>query len=153
MSKIEYRLDDGKVFRGDQVVATYDEASKTLDFMPDCARFRAVVVRKLRGAGHEVIGEAGHQPAAKAPATNPVREPDPEPETKENFQPQVEDQIQLPPDPVRNAEGKVQVEGFEDGPWVDPMAGDKDPVFVDWLYDTYPQKAAARYVGRVTVRS
>lgn len=53
MSKA-YEVNGGQVLRNGELIANYDEASGSLDFLPDMARFRAPVVEFLRSKGLNV---------------------------------------------------------------------------------------------------
>lgn len=150
--KTEYTLKDSVVYRGEAPIADYSETTGVLDFRPDGARYRAVTVRKLRALGFEIAGKP--EAPAVAPPAAPVAEakldnpPEPKPEP-----------APVPPTPDRGIKGNVgpnshpggnKVPGFPDGPSVDRGSGDKDPVFVDWMYAKDPVAAEKYYVGRKT---
>lgn len=82
MSKVNYSVADGHVFRGSEKVAAYEAETGVLDFLPGMANYRAPVVRYLREQGlmAEVAPDRpedqGEQPAANLAGVNPDRPAD-----------------------------------------------------------------------------
>jgi len=135
----QYVLVEGKIYRGDALVATLREDG-SVDYAPDMARYRAPVVRFLKGLEGAASPDAGEAEAERP--EEPVPPPSEELPEAEN--------------PVDEAEESEEAEAdgpdFSKAPEQD-WRGDKTPAFVDWFYENYPVQAARRYAGRHTHRN
>jgi len=167
----EYSLVLTQILRGETPIAEYDRETGKLDFLPDCAKFRAPVVRWIKTQGFTVgkVAKQGEavksgkpsvaeiQAAKKLLQTAGLLGGDGEaPESTSKGKPSLLDFIAagqpLPPgrtmdvpvDPIKSKR-YAGAPPFGEG-------GDKTPDFVDWLLENYPEDAEKRYAGRKTHR-
>lgn len=175
----EYSLVLTQVMRGDEQVAEFNRETGQLDFLQDCARFRAPVVRWLKANNY--AGETLHIPEAEKPKPAKKGTSD-KPSVEELYA--MKQKLQaagmLPPDdpeaPKSITTGFPSVLDYIDAGQPLPIGrtmdlpphpikakrypgapafgsgGDKSPAFVDWLWENHPQDAAQRYAGRKTHR-
>lgn len=127
--KHEYTLAAGQVLRDGTPVANYNVEAGALDFLSGLERYRAPVVRLLNQLGLPI--------APSIPVVNPEHT-----------------ETAAAPIPAVVGAGEdivtIKAKVYPDAPKCDPMAGDKDPVFVEWLRDNHPADYAVRFAGRRT---
>jgi len=127
--KHEYTLAAGQVLRDGTPVANYNEAAGALDFLAEMDRYRAPVVRLLNKLGKPI--------APALPEVNPEQA--------------TTVAAPIPAVVVAGADiAAIKAKVYPDAPPRDPMLGDKDPVFVEWLRDHHPDDYAVRFAGRRT---
>jgi hypothetical protein len=144
---VSYTLAGGQILRNNEPVANYDRDTGALDFLPAMDRFRAPVVKFLNENELPIAPQTPPAPEAeKRPATTPP--PVPPAAVVEAPAGQVAPQApalgkQAPVDPIK-------VKTYPGQPAINPMLGDKDPVFVEWLKANHPDDFRARYANRKT---
>ena len=86
---------------------------------------------------------AAKRPAAKTTTTtDAVLETETDPEVSAEIE-------EAQPAPLLETETPPEVSAAKDPcPQSDPMMGDKDPAFVEWLHRNDPEAFRSRYVGR-----
>jgi len=162
--KTEYLLKDGVVTRNTVPIATYDEETGVLGFLPDGGQYQGVTTRKLRSLGFEVTKTIGSDEAAASiePKENwAIKQggaPDALDVVDDGPKPDDLPERGMPDAPSVQVSQRVldpgnKVSGFPDGPDVDKCLGDKDPRFQRWVFATYPKRAEKHYIGRLTIFS
>jgi len=175
-----YSIDtEGRIYRGDEQVATRDLGTGEVTLLPDKRNYRASVGRfineldaramgsiKLAPVGNE-NGGGGEDAGVVIPNSGPGGPggggypPDydetPPPSSLAPAEPP-EPEPKAEEAPECTCEGKelsfAEVMRFypEGAPACD-WRGDLTPEFVDWFYENYPKEAELRYAGRFTHRN
>jgi|GEM_PF-1043997 len=160
----QYVLVEGKIYRGDALVATV-QGDGSLDYAPDMARYRAPVVKFLKGLEateplapakeSEPVAEKLEEPIA-APSEvvpEPLNEAVPVIDSPEVFGRAFEaikrTERVVEPENIKNGEGSAARAVLCPSP-APPQdyRGDKTPAFVDWLWAHKPLEALSRYENR-----
>jgi len=163
----QYALVEGKIYRGDVLVATL-QGDGGVDYAPDMARYRAPVVRFLKESSTRSSGDA--PASASSPNTGEVEAPE-EPKEAETPEEPVAAPSVVVPEPLNEAvpvidspeafgrafeavkhvappEPVVEEENVIPAPPPQDYRGDKTPAFVNWLWAHKPLEALSRYENR-----
>jgi len=169
----EYSIRVNEVLRGETPVATYDRETGQLDFLPEMARYRVPVVKFLKSENFKIASKPSAKKAEKPKGASA--------EELYAARKLLEENGQLPADSsgaaVNSTTGQpslvdyanagqplpagrkmhvvgdpIKMKNYEGQP-DKGVLGDKNPVFVDWLYENHPKDAALRYANRVTHRT
>jgi len=159
----QYVLVEDKIYRGDALVATV-QADGSVDYAPDMARYRAPVVKFLKGSqtllsseplaggSSPNAGEAGQpkQVSEEPPEVGPepLSEEVPVIDSPEAFGRALEAIKHVAVERVVEPEPQVEEEEPIPPPPPQDYRGDKTPAFVDWLWAHKPLEALSRYENR-----
>jgi len=173
----QYSLVEGKIYRGDELVATL-QGDGSVDYAPDMARYRAPVVRFLKGldgaesSTPEAEGQApSEEPAIMAAVTDREVVPESKEDEAAIDSPEAFEKAfevithKLEPEPesevVEDTRTGAQVWAEEIVPMIEAAKsdwpegapptdyrGDKTPEFAEWYIKHFPEKAVLRYLGR-----
>jgi len=147
----QYALVEGRVYRGDVLVATV-QGDGSLDYAPDMARYRAPVVKFLRESstrlsGDALAGASSNNVSEEEEPEEPVAPPSPSGgvpvvDSPEAFGRALEAIKHCTPPEVQVEEEPIPAAPAQD------FRGDKTPTFVDWLWAHKPLEALSRYENR-----
>jgi len=169
MNKNEYSLRLNEILRGDEVIAEYDRDTGEISYLEGMKKYRSPVVIFLRKNGMKetkIVSEGGLQKtqtsadalaearkllqdAGQLPADDGKA-----PVNASTGKPSLLDYVSagqpLPQD--RTMDAPVNADKSKTYPNEPPRGpdGDKDPVYVEWLYANHPIDADKRYRNRTT---
>lgn len=146
---VSYTLAGNQILRNGEPVANYERETGALDFLPAMDRFRAPVVKFLNENELPIAPQLPPQ-ETPMPEKRPAVTPPPIPPEAVVSSPAAPVAPQAPALGKQAPVDPIKVKTYPGAPACNPMLGDKDPVFVEWLKEHHPDDFRARYANRKT---